>query len=130
MGISHRVSHRIRKSGFGGRSDRPRVIPTNGAALFRDVITLTLEEALSSLGKLSSIRWETLAFCKSGAALGVNYGSLSKHCYKQVEETFKLITDVIGEDPTVLEPGYYSKLFRNRFSPILLQHTSFHIGHR
>jgi len=102
----------IRKSGFGGRTDRARVIRPTDASIFRDNITITFEEVMASLGKLSAIRWETLAFCKSGAGLGVNYGSISPKCYKQVEETFKLITDVIGDDPTVLEPGFYSKLFR------------------
>ena len=102
----------IRKSGFGGRTDRARVTHPTDASLFRDNIAITFEEVLANLGKLSAIRWETLAFCKSGAGLGVNYGSLSPKCYKQIEETFKIIADVIGDDPTVLEPGFYSKLFR------------------
>ena len=99
----------------GGRNAKPKVIQRDGASTFKDIINLTKEEALASLGKFSAIRWETLAFCKSGAAMGVNYGSLSKQCFKQYEESIDIITDVIGDDPTVLEPGYYSKLLRKAF---------------
>ena len=85
----------------------------DGASICKDVISLTFEEALASVGKFSAIRWETLAFCKSGAGMGVNYGSLSNKCLKQVEETANLVADVIGDDPSVLEPGFYSVLLRN-----------------
>ena len=101
---------KVRKS--RGKNGKPKVIQRDGASLFKDVINLTFDEALASLGKFSAIRWETLAFCKSGAAMGVNYGSLSKQCYKQYEESINIMTDVIGDDPSVLEPGFYSKMLR------------------
>ena len=103
---------KVRMSRSGRRNGKPKVVQRDGASIFKNVINLTFEEALASLGKFSAIRWETLAFCKSGAAMGINYGSLSQQCFKQYEESINIVADVIGDDPTVLEPGFYSKMLR------------------
>ena len=103
----------------GGRNAKPKVKQRDGASIFKDVINLTFNEAMASLGKFSMIRWETLAYCKSGAGMGVNYGSLSKQCFKQYEEAIDLVADVIGDDPSVLEPGYYSKMLRKAFANVI-----------
>ena len=72
---------------------------------------ITFNGTLISLAKLSSVRWETVAFIKSGAMEGTEFGTLSERCYEQYKSFENLVASVIGNDPSVLAPGYYSKLF-------------------
>ena len=73
-------------------------------------IEITREDALISLAKMSSIRWDTLCYLKGGAMRGVNHGTLSNPCYDEVKQSQPIIASVIGLDPGILEPGYYSKV--------------------
>lgn len=86
---------------------------TDATVYSRTSIELTFDEVMVSLGKLSSIRWETLAYIKSGATRGTNFGSLTELCFEQVEKMNETVASVVGDNPDVLDPGYYSKLLRN-----------------
>ena len=79
----------------------------------RNKVLITKEEALVDLAKMSSIRWETLAFIKSGCMKGTDFGTVSNPCLEQIGMVNHALASVIGDDASVLEPGYYSKLFRN-----------------
>ena len=76
---------------------------------------ITFDEVIVSLGKLSGLRWDTLAYIKSGATRGTNFGSLTKLCFEQVEKMNEIVASVLGDDPSILEHGFYSKMFRNSF---------------
>ena len=75
----------------------------------REVIQVYDADTMNSLGKISSIRWESYAFVKGGAGKGVNYGSLSDSCHEQVKKVEDLAASVLGSDAGVLAPGFYSK---------------------
>ena len=47
---------------------------------------------------------------KSGASKGVNASKLSTQCWEQAQKVEKMIASLYGEDASLLEPGYYSKL--------------------
>ena len=104
--------HRVRNSG-SFNFNRSRVILNDATVFSNVIIELTADEIMVSLGKLSSLRWDTLAYIKSGATRGTNFGSLTKLCFEQVEKMTEIVASVIGEDPTILEHGFYSKMFRN-----------------
>ena len=102
--------YRVRNSGFLN-FNRSRV-KINVATVFgKERPEISADEILVSLGKLSSLRWETLAYIKSGATRGTNFGTLTDLCHEQVEKMSEIAASVLGEDPSILEPGYFSKLF-------------------
>ena len=102
---------KLRNSGFKN-FNKCRVQITDATVFSRSEIDLTEDEVLSSLGKLSSVRYETLAYIKSGAARGPNFGSVTELCYEQIGKMNEIIASVIGDDPSCLDPGYYSNMFR------------------
>lgn len=67
------------------------------------------KELLTSLGKFSAIRWETLCFIKGGGVNGVKSSTITVACHEQIIKAQSLIADVFGTDTSILEPGYYSK---------------------
>ena len=101
----------VRNSGFLN-FNRSRVQLPVAAVYSRSKVELSFDEVIVSLGKLSSIRWETLAYIKSGATRGTNFGTLTELCFEQVEKMNEIVASVIGDNPDVLDPGYYSKLLR------------------
>ena len=86
-----------------------RIQKSSKETFSRDEIQLNDRTVMNSLGLISSIRWESYAFCKGGAGKGVNYGSLSKACFEEFQKVEKLVASVLGNDAGVLEPGFYSK---------------------
>ena len=71
--------------------------------------TINKYDILISLAKISSIKWDTLAFLKGGAMKGTNHGIISEQAYVLIKKAEVIITSVLGTDPSVLEPGYYTK---------------------
>ena len=67
------------------------------------------QEMLISLGRMSSVRMDTICFIKSGAMKGSKAGTVTIACHEQLEIAETLLSSVIGEDSSVLEPGTYSK---------------------
>ena len=84
-----------------------------GEAFSREFVSLNKIDMLVSLGKISSIRWDTLAFIKGGAMKGTSYGFVSETCYLQKKKANEIISSVLGDDTSVLDPGYYSKRFQS-----------------
>ena len=113
--------YRVRNSGafngaFAGSNQSRSRVKINDATVFaKKVPDLNTNEILVSLGKLSSLRWETMAYIKSGATRGTNFGTLTDLCLEQVEKMNEIVASVLGDDPSILDPGYFSKLFRKRF---------------
>ena len=77
----------------------------------RDAPDINLNDLITSLGKISAFRWETLAYIKGGAMMGTNFGRLTEMCMAQINKLTETVASVFGPDPSVLEPGFYSKLF-------------------
>lgn len=111
--------YRVRNSG-SFNFNRSRVKRNDATVFGKTNPDLDANETLVSLGKLSSIRWETMAYIKSGATRGTNFGSLTDLCFQQVEKMNEIVATVLGEDPSILEPGYFSKLFRTVLSELHL----------
>ena len=107
------TKYRVRNSG-AFNFNRSRVIINDATVFCSNAPEITSDEVMASLGKLSSLRWDTLAYIKSGATRGTNFGSLTKLCFEQVEKMNEIVASVFGDDPSILEHGFYSRLFRNR----------------
>ena len=76
-----------------------------------DEPTICIHDTIISLAKLSAIRWDTMCFLLGGAMKkGISQGTLSEECFAEAEKAEEIIFDVLGKDPSILEPGYYSKL--------------------
>ena len=73
-------------------------------------IEITKQDVMISLAKMSVVRWDTICYLNGGAMKGVNHGTLSNPCYEEVKQAQSLIISVIGVDPGILDPGYYSKV--------------------
>ena len=103
---------RIRGTGSPESLNKSRVKIIEGETFSNPDATLDYHEELVALIMLSSIRWESMAYVKSGAMKGINYGNVSHACNEQIEAMNEMLAKVIGTDASVLEPGYYSSLFR------------------
>ena len=108
------IQNRVRNSGFGQAMNMESRVQIDGETNFsRNEIQITKDEALIDLAKISSIRWETLAYIKSGCMKGTNFGTVSNLCFEQIGLVNHALASVIGDDASLLGPGYYSKLFRS-----------------
>ena len=112
--------HLRRRNSGAFNFNRSRVKINDATVYSSNDPQITFDEMIVALGKLSSLRWETLAYIKSGATRGTNFGSLTKLCFEQVEKMNEIVASVFGEDPSILEHGFYSKLFRNSLDSSML----------
>ena len=103
---------RIRGSGAPESLNKSRVKITDGETFSNPAASIDYHEELVALIMLSSIRWESMAYVKSGAMKGINHGNVSFACNEQIEAMNEMLAKVIGSDASILEPGYYSSLFR------------------
>ena len=75
----------------------------------KDKPLINKQDLLLSLGRISSIRCDTMGFLKGGAMKGSKAGTVTIASLEQYQTAEALLSAVVGNDAGVLEPGHYSK---------------------
>ena len=75
----------------------------------KDKPLINKQDLLLSLGRISSIRCDTMGYLKGGAMKGSKSGTVTIASLEQYQSAEALLSSVVGNDVGVLEPGHYSK---------------------
>ena len=75
----------------------------------KDKPQINKQDLLLSLGRISSIRCDTMGFLKGGAMKGAKAGTVTIASLEQYQTAEALLSAIIGNDAGILEPGHYSK---------------------